>query len=259
MNIVSAIEHTNPDFIGSLAKGLNVLKVFNDSATKMTVSDVAKSTDLSRAGARRQLLTLHALGYMKTDGKFFSLSPKVLELGFSYLSSQNWLSTTSPWLEILRDELDESVSVTVLERTEVIYVARFPVNRVMTMSMDIGARAPAFCTAMGRVLLSELPETKVRETLLASNIRPLTPHTLTDISAIAAKICQAKTDGYCIIDREYETSLVALSMPLKNYHGETLGAVNVCGHPASLLVEDLEGRCLDALRSTCQKISQVLV
>jgi len=259
MSVLEPIEHTNRDFVGSLAKGLRVLKTFNEGNERMTVSDVARVAKLPRAGARRLLLTMHALGYMYTDGKYYSLSPKVLELGFSYLSSQNWLSLSSPILEKLRDELDEAVSVTVLEDTDVVYVARFQTGRVMTMAMDIGSQKPAYCTAMGRVLLGALPETKTREVLRASELKAHTARTLTDVNDITAEICRVRKQGYCLIDRELEDSLVAISVPLKNYHGETLAAVNVCGHPGNLSLEDLETRCLRALKSATDKISHILV
>lgn len=259
MTMLEPIEHTNRDFVGSLAKGLRVLKSFNEGNEKMTVSDVARISELPRAGARRLLLTMHALGYMHTDGKYYSLSPKVLELGFSYISSQNWLSLASPILEKVRDELDEAVSVTVLEKTDVVYVARFQTDRVMTVAMDIGAQKPAYCTAMGRVLLGALPETKVREVLHGSDIKAHTRHTITEITEITKAICEVRSKGYCVIDRELEESLVAISVPLKNYHGETLAAVNVCGHPSNLSLEDLETRCLRALKSATAKIAQVLV
>lgn len=259
MLTMDPIEHTNRDFVGSLAKGLRVLRSFSESTEKMTVSDVAKLTELSRAGARRLLLTLHALGYMEMDGKHYSLTPKVLELGFSYLGAQHWLTRATPLLERLRDTLNEAVSVTVMQDTEVVYVARFQTDRVMTMAMDIGSRKPVFCTAMGRVLLASLPETKVRQVLLASDIKRYTPKTLIDLNDLTSAVCETRTKGYCVIDQELEESLVAVSVPLKNYHGETLAAVNVCGHPSNLSLEDLETRCLTALQATTKDLSQLLV
>lgn len=253
------IARSSRDFVGSLAKGLSVISVFNDGADKLTVSDVAKIINLPRASARRQLLTLYALGYMKTDGKYFSLSPKILELGFSYLKSQSWISVATPVLRKLRDELDESVSMTVLEDTEVVYVQRFPVDRVMTMSMDIGSRKPAFCTAMGRVLLGELPETKIREILGKTDIKSYTKNTLVEINDITDSIIKAHENGYCLIDRELEQSLVAISVPLRNHYGEILAAVNVCGHPSNLSIDYLEGKCLEALKIATEQISKVLV
>jgi IclR family pca regulon transcriptional regulator len=259
MAFLEPIENTNRDFVGSLAKGLRVLRAFNDGHDRLTLSDVARLVDLPRAGARRLLLTLHALGYAKTDGKFFFLSPKVLELGFSYLSSQHWLTIASPVLEALRDELDEAVSVTTLEGSEVVYVARYPVDRVMTLAMDIGSRKPAYCTAMGRVLLGALPETKVRDVLGHSDMRQFTANTKHTVNEVCAEVGKVRDKGYCLIDRELEASLVAISVPLKNYHGETLAAVNVCGHPGNLSLEDLETRCLPALQEATRKIAQMLV
>ncbi|MCB1502051.1 MAG: helix-turn-helix domain-containing protein [Bauldia sp.] len=253
------IQESNRDFVGSLAKGLKVLCAFNESSGRMTLTEVARLSQLPRAGARRLLLTLHALGYVRFDGKHFALSPKVLELGFSYLSSQHWLSVASPLLEALRDELDEAVSVTTLEGTEVVYVARFPVDRVMTLAMDIGSRKPAYCTAMGRVLLSALPDTKIRELLRASDMRQFTGRTLHDMKAVTAAVHEVRQQGYCLIDRELEESLVAISVPLRNYHGETIAAVNVCGHPGTLSLADLKDRCLPALQAASLKISQILV
>lgn len=259
MTVQLPIDTTNRDFVGSLEKGLRVIRAFNEGPDKMTLSEVARISDLPRAGARRLLLTLHALGYVKSDSKYYQLSPNVLELGLSYLSSQNWLTVASPVLEQLRDELDEAVSVTTLEGTDVVYVARFPVDRVMTLAMDIGSRKPAYCTAMGRVLLGALPQTKVREVLSASDLNRFTNRTLHTINDITAAICQVRGDGYCLIDRELEDSLVAISVPLKNYHGETLAAVNVCGHPSNLSLEDLKNRCLPALTSATARIAGMLV
>ena len=259
MSALEPIEHSNRDFVTSLAKGLRVLRSFNQDTERMTVSDIAKVTELTRAGARRLLLTMHALGYMQTDGKYYSLSPKVLELGFSYLSSQSWLSVASPFLERLRDELNEAVSVTVLEDTDVVYVARFQTDQVMTIAMDIGAQKPAYCTAMGRVLMGALPETKVRELLLKSDIKAYTSRTLTDIQDLTSEICKVKNQGYCLIDRELEDTLVAISVPITNCYGKTLAAVNVCGHPGNLSLEELETRCLTALKNAAEKISKVLV
>ncbi|MCB1336345.1 MAG: helix-turn-helix domain-containing protein [Maritimibacter sp.] len=259
MTVLEPIEKSNRDFVGSLAKGLRVLRAFNDEHDRLTLSDIARLVDLPRAGARRLLLTLHALGYVKTDGKFFFLSPKVLELGFSYLSSQHWLTIASPVLEGLRDALDEAVSVTTLEGSEVVYVARYPVDRVMTLAMDIGSRKPAYCTAMGRVLLGGLPETKAREILGASDMRQFTTNTRHTINDVCEAVHDVREKGYCLIDRELEDSLVAISVPLRNYHGEILAAVNVCGHPGNLTLADLEARCLPALQEATRKIAQMLV
>ena len=161
----------------------------------MSVSEVARSTGITRAGARRLLLTLHSLGYLRTDGRRFSLAPKTLELGYSFLSSRGWLSIASPLLETLKTTLSESVSVTMLEDTDVVYVARFQADRVMTVSMDVGSRRPAYCTAMGRVLLGELPEPEARAILDRSELVAHTPRTLVDKEALMEEFRKARRQG----------------------------------------------------------------
>ncbi len=253
------IEETSPDFIGSLARGLRVICALGRTSGNLTASDVARATDLSRAVARRMLLTLHSLGYVESTGKHYSLSPKVLELGLSYLSAQDWLAQALPILTQLRDTLDEAISVTILEDTDVVYVARFPVNRVLSISMEIGMRRPAFCTAMGRVLLSGLPPDRASRVLHQSDIRAFTANTITAFDELERQVNAVRERGYCIVDRELDASLVAVSVPLKNLQGQTIAAVDVCGHPASLSLRDLEERCLPALQRAVQNIARIPV
>lgn len=255
----SPVSYSERDFVGSFAKGLRVITAFNNSSKRLTVSEVAKATNATRAAARRLMLTLVSLGYIESDGKYFSLTPKILELGFSYLNSQNWIAVASPLLADLRNQLQESVSVTVLEGTEVVYVARYPADRVMTMAMEIGSRKPAYCTAMGRVLLSEISEERAYRILRDSDIRQLTEHTLTDIEDIMDAVRQTREQGYSLVDRELETTLIAISVPLRNYLGETVAAINVCGHPSNLSREDLQTRYLAALKSTRDELVRLLV
>jgi IclR family pca regulon transcriptional regulator len=259
LNIVERISESDPDFVGSLAKGLNVIRVFGKDSPNMSISDVARSTGITRAGARRLLLTLHALGYLQTDGRRFSLAPRTLELGYSFLSSRGWLSIASPLLEALRTTLSESVSITVLEDTDVVYVARFQADRVMTVSMDVGSRRPAYCTAMGRVLLGELPETEASAILDRSELVAHMPRTLVDKEALMEEFRKARRQGYAIVDQELEQGLVAASSPLRDCNGAVLAAVNVCGHASELTLEDLRRRCVPALQECVHRISRSLV
>jgi IclR family transcriptional regulator, pca regulon regulatory protein len=259
MGIQQPIDESHREFVGSLAKGLSVIRVFGKDTPEMSVSEVAKATETTRAAARRFLLTLHALGYVQSDGRLYRLAPKTLELGFSFLSSHSWLAVASPLLEKLKAELGESVSVTVLEGTEVVYLAKFPADRVMTLSMDVGSRRPAYCTAMGRALLGELPEAEALAVIDASHIRGWTERTVTDREALMAEFRKARRQGYALIDQELEDGLVAVSVPLKDAKGEVLAAANVCGHVSHLTVADLEARCLPALRECVARISRSLV
>ncbi len=253
------ISESDREFVGSLAKGLSVIRVFGKDSPTMSVSEVARSTGITRAGARRLLLTLHALGYLRNDGRRFSLAPKTLELGFSFLSSRGWLSIASPLLDNLKTKLAESVSVTMLEETDVVYVARFQADRVLTVSMDVGSRRPAYCTAMGRVLLGELPEPEAREILDRSELVAHTGRTLIDKEALMEEFRKARRQGYAVVDQELEDGLVAASAPLRDCNGAVLAAVNVCGHASQLALDDLERRCLPALLETVHRISRSLV
>jgi IclR family pca regulon transcriptional regulator len=259
MGIIQPIEESHREFIGSLAKGLNVIRVFGKDSPEMSVTEVARATETTRAAARRLLLTLHSLGYVQTDGRLYRLAPKTLELGFSYLSSHSWLSIASPMLDRLKTSLCESVSVTILEEADVVYLARFPADRVMTLSMDVGSRRPAYCTAMGRALIGELPEDEARRILDESELRKYTPNTVVDKEALMDEFRKARRQGYAIIDQELEDGLVAASVPLRDSRGGVLAAVNVCGHASHLGREDLERRCLPALRDCAQRISRSLV
>ena len=259
MGIVQPIDETNREFVGTLAKGLSVIRAFGKDRPTMSVSEVAKLTEMTRAAARRFLLTLHALGYVECDGRSYRLAPKTLELGFSFLSSHSWLSIASPLLEMLKAELGESVSLTVLENTDVVYLTRFPANRVMTLTMEVGSRRPAFCTAMGRALLGELPEPEARRILDASELNAHTSRTVTDKERLMEEFRKARRQGYAIIDQELEEGLVAVSVPLRDDRGAVLAAANVCGHSSHLSLEDLEKRCLPALRECVGRISRSLV
>jgi IclR family pca regulon transcriptional regulator len=259
LKMVQPISESHREFVGSLAKGLSVIRVFGKDSPDMSISDVARTTGMTRAGARRFLLTLHSLGYVQTDGRRYSLAPKTLELGYSFLSSRGWLSIASPLLDYLRTTLTESVSVTVLEDTDVVYLARFQPDRVMTVSMDVGSRRPAYCTAMGRVLIGELPEPEARAILDRSQLVAYLPRTLVDKEALMEEFRKARREGHAIVNQELEDGLVAASVPLRDCNGVVLAAVNVCGHAALLTLDDLERRCLPALRECVHRISRSLV
>ena len=175
------------------------------------------------------------------------------------MSSRGWLSIVSPLLETLRTTLGESVSITVLEDTDVVYVARFQANRVLTVSMDVGSRRPAYCTAMGRVLLGELPEAEARAILDRSELVAHMPRTLLDKESLMEEFRKARRQGYAIVDKELEQGLVAASVPLRDCNGAVLAAVNVCGHASELTLEDLTCRCLPALQECARRISRSLV
>jgi IclR family pca regulon transcriptional regulator len=178
-----------PDhFVQSLERGLAVIRAFGEDAPEMTMSEVAGRAKLTRAAARRFLLTLTDLGYVRTDGRRFALSPRVLELGYAYLSSLSLPEIAEPHLERLVAQVRESSSVSVLDGDDIVYVARVPTSRIMRVAINVGTRFPAYATSMGRVLLAWLDEEALDEFLEQADLRRLTAHTVVTADALRREL-----------------------------------------------------------------------
>src|SRR4051794_4178615 len=177
-------------YVQSFARGLEVIRSFSASAPRQTLSEVAVRTGLTRAGARRILLTLHTLGYVESDGRLFALTPRILDLGFAYLSSMPMWNVAEPVMEGLVEQVKESCSAGVLEGTDIVYVLRVSTRKIMRNSLGVGSRLPAYCTSLGRMLLAGLPDAQVLALLRASPIEPRTRHTITDVDALLARVQQ---------------------------------------------------------------------
>jgi len=230
--------------IQSLVRGLSVIRAFDAEHAEMTLSDVARRTALSRATARRVLYTLASLGYVATDGKLFSLRPRVLELGYTYLSSLNLPELATPHLERLTAAVNESSSVAVLDDSDIVYVARVATRRIMTVAITVGTRFPAHLTSLGRVLLAGLPEDALAAHLDGLALAPRTAHTLTDRALLEAEIARARAQGWALVDQELEEGLRSLAVPLRDADGAVVAAVNVStttrrGTPAAIRAEIL--------------------
>ncbi len=214
------------DYLGGLAKGLSVIEAFTPDKERMSISDVAQVTGLDRATARRCLLTLHTLGYANYDGKYFSLTPRVLRLGTGCLASMTLPRIVQPMLDRLSDEIGQSVSVSILDGWEIVYVARSAQQKVMSIGLMPGSRLPAYCTSMGRVILSSQPEEEARRILRMRDLDARTPHTLTSEEDIMAELRRVKEQGYAIIDQEVELGLRSIAVPVLNMRGQTVAALN---------------------------------
>ncbi|MGB8818774.1 MAG: IclR family transcriptional regulator C-terminal domain-containing protein [Rhizobiaceae bacterium] len=214
------------DYLGGLAKGLSVIEAFTVETERMSISDVSAITGLDRATARRCLLTLHSLGYANYDGKYFSLTPRVLRLGTGCLATMPLPRIVQPWLDALSGEIGQSVSVSILDGWEIVYVARSALQRVMSISLMAGSRLPAYCTSMGRVILASMQEEFARSILALRPLDPRTPQTKTSIEAIMAELKAVKAQGYAIIDQEVETGLRSIAVPIFNARGQTVAALN---------------------------------
>ncbi len=239
-------------FVQSLARGLAVIGAFDAEHPRMTLSEVARRTDLSRAAARRFLLTLEQLGYVRSDGRDFSLTPQVMRLGFAYLSSQTLPDVAQPHLQELSDRLEESTSVAVLDGDDIVYVARRATRRIMAISIRVGTRFPAYATSMGRVLLAGLDDAALDAYLQRVPLTPLTSQTSTDPATLREQIVGVRTRGYAVVDQELELGLRSLAVPIRD-RGGVAAALNVSTSvltPHGQAVEDL----LAPLRATAAAI-----
>jgi IclR family pca regulon transcriptional regulator len=245
-------------YVQSFARGLEVIRSFSAQAPQQTLSEVASRTGLSRAGARRILLTLQTLGYVETDGRLFRLTARILDLGFAYLSSMPIWSLADPVMEALVEEVKESCSAAVLDGTDIVYVLRVPVHKIMRISLGVGSRLPAYCTSMGRVLLAGLPDDELLARLDASDRQAHTRHTVTDLDTLLARVQQARRQGWCLVDQELEEGLISVAVPITNRAGRTVAALNVSGQANRTSARLMQDQMLPALQQAARRISSLL-
>ncbi|MCF6471705.1 IclR family transcriptional regulator [Nonomuraea sp. MG754425] len=246
------------DHVQSLARGLAVIRAFSAAEPELTLSQVARATGLSRAAARRFLITLTDLGYVRNDGRLFALTPRVLELGYAYLSSLSLPEVADPHLERLAAELRESASVAVLDGEDVVYVARVATARIMRVSISIGTRFPAYCTSMGRVLLAGLPQEELEAYLSRAGLRRLTSRTIVLPAALRAELDEVRARGWAMVDQELEEGLRSIAAPIRDRLGRTVAAVNVSTHATRTSVQAVHRDLLPPLLATAARIESDL-
>ena len=234
------------EYVQSLARGLEVLRAFDAAHPSQTLSEVAANTGLTRATARRFLLTLVELGYLRIDGKQFSLTPRVLDLGYSYLSGLTLPQLAQPHLERLSAAVHESTSASVLDGTDIVYVARVPVQRIMAVTIGIGTRFAASATSMGRVMLAAGQD-------LPTELPSFTDRTITDPAAFAAELGRVRDQGWALVDGELESGLRSLAVPLHDAGGRVVAAINIAGR-AEGDAATFVGRLLPELQATASAI-----
>jgi IclR family pca regulon transcriptional regulator len=204
------------DFVQSLERGLAVICAFDRDHSELTLSEVAAATGVTRATARRFLLTLARLGYVRSDGRFFSLTPRVMELGYAYLSSLSLPEVAEPHLKTLVADVNESSSVSVLDGQDVVYIARVPFSRIMTVAISVGTRFPAYATSMGRVLLAGLSEAELESYVAGVRMERITPRTIASEPALKAELAKVRTQGFAVVDQELEEGLRAVAAPIRD-------------------------------------------
>jgi IclR family transcriptional regulator, pca regulon regulatory protein len=260
----------SPDFVVSLARGLEIIKAFGllgegsiaqsnmRVADAMTLSEVAERTGLARAVVRRFLYTLAELGYVTTDGKYFRLTAKILDLGFAYLSSFSLPKLAERFLEEVTLETKESSSASVLDGQEIVYVARVQTRRIMSVSLGIGSRLPAFCTSMGRVLLAHLPAEAIQQYLKTAKLDRFTEKTVIEPEALRKELNMVAKQGFALVDQELEIGLRSLAVPVFAGGGRAVAAINIGTQAARTTKAQLLQQFLPALRKAAKNISSCL-
>jgi len=239
----------------SLERGMAVIQVFSREHPALTLSEVARLTGYTRATCRRILLTLEKLGHVRSDGRSFMLTPRVLTLGWAYLTSLDLSELAQPLMEELAERTRESCSVATLDLPDVVYVARVPTRRIMTISLGVGARLPAHATSMGRVLLAALPEDELEAYLAQTPLERFTEHTITDPAALRAAIAETRTQGWALVDQELETGLRSVAAPINRAQAGTIAAINSSAAAQRVSIEEFGSRVVPALLETAKLIS----
>ncbi len=256
--LASEEQAADGDFVQSLERGLSVIRAFDAEHPKLTLSEVAAATGLSRAAARRFLHTLVHLGYMRVNGGRFSLRPKILELGYSYLSSLTLPEVAMPHLEELVEQVRESSSVSELDGEDVVYIARVPTKRIMRVTISVGTRFPAYATSMGRVLLAAQPDEWIDKYLDSVNLRGLTGHTITSAAELRQELHKIRGRGWALVDQELEEGLRSLAAPVRDGDGKVVAAVNVSTHAGRRSLESILEDLLRPLLATAERIERDL-
>ena len=246
------------DYVSSLARGLDVLRAFNRTRRKMTLSEVAAETGNTRAGARRILLTLVREGYAVADGRLFDLTPRVLELGFSVLSSKGTWDIARPFIEHLSEDIRESVSAAILDNHDVVYVSGSQAHRVISVGITVGRRFPAHATATGRVLLAGLPEERWDDMLNTIPLKRMNERTVTDRARFRKILEDVRDKGWSFVDQELETGLMSIAVPLYLSTGAMAGSINVGVPTLRMTKDDMVNVILPRLQDTVTNISKAL-
>ena len=244
------------DFVQSLQRGLAVIRAFDAENPALTLSEVARATGLARAAARRFLLTLVELGYMRVEDRRFALTPRVLELGHAYLSSLSLPEIALPHLRDFVGEIRESSSLCVLDDDQIVYVARVPANRIMSVSISVGTRFPAFATSLGRVLLAGQSEEWLAGYLASADLTPMTSHTIANPKQLAAEIERVRRQGWAMVDQELEEGVRSVAAPIHDASGKVAAAINVSVHASRWSLETVREQLLPKLLETAAAIDR---
>ena len=250
----------DPNFMASLARGLAVIRGFTQQKRHLTISQLSQRTSIPRAAVRRCLYTLAKLGYVASpDGRTYALRPRILALGHAYLSSTPIVNAVQPLLDQITSVLHESSSMSVLESDEILYIARSSTTtRVMSIDLGIGSRLPAYCTSMGRVLLSGLSAAELDAYLSRVKLTKLTSRTVSEPDELKKVLAQVRRDGYALVDQELEIGLRSIAVPVTDPSGRIVAALNIGTQSSRVSVSEMETKFLPALQSAAHELGLLL-
>lgn len=259
--MTNATQKTEPlvpsdGYVQSFARGLAVIRSFSADTPSQTMTEVAQRTGLTRAGARRILHTLHALGYVEIEGRQFRLTAKVLDLGFAYLSSLPVWSLAEPYMETLVARVQESSSIAVLNGQEIIYVLRVPTEKIISINLGVGSRLPAYCSSMGRVLMAGLSDEDLEQELATTELVARTPYTIVDSNVLREEILRVRQQGWAIVDQELELGLISVAAPILGRNGKYMAAINIGLHSSRTNRTQVEKDILPTLLDTARQITE---
>jgi len=241
-------------FVQSLERGLSVIRAFDADNEAMTLSDVARVTGMTRAAARRFLLTLLDLGYVRSDGRLFMLTPRVLDLGYAFLSAAGLPGLAQPHMEALVADVRHTCSLAVLDADDVVYVARVAVRRIVNVAIAVGTRFPAYATSLGRVLLASKPDAWLDDYLGRVDIKPLTHRMIDDVTTLRAELDAVRAAGYCLTDQELENGLRSIAVPVRDAGGVVVAAMNLSVHAGWEDLEAMQQLLLPKLRAAADAV-----
>ncbi|OAV63020.1 IclR family transcriptional regulator domain-containing protein [Enteractinococcus helveticum] len=243
-------------FVQSFARGLEVIEAFGQTP-KMTLTEVSEATGLSRATVRRFVHTLVSLGYMRANDKHFALTPKIMNLGFAYLASQPLVELVDPVLANLSQQLGQSTSVSVLDGTDVVYIARQETTSIMRINITVGTRFPAYATSMGRILLAGLDAEELNAYFATADLTEVTDRTITDEATLRTELARIRQQGYAVVEEELEVGLASVAVPIVNRADTTVAAMNTSVAVTTQAPEDLT-ELLPPLQAAAAEVSNAL-
>jgi len=246
------------DFVASLEKGLLVIEAFDASRPRLTLSDVAKLTGITRAAARRYLLTLTKLNYADFDGRYFSLSPRILRLGYAYLSSASLSARVQPFLEQISETTGESSSAAILDGDDIVYIARSATRRIMSIGLGVGSRLPAYCTSLGRAILAYQPESTIEAYLGRVRLEARTPKTITDKTELRAVLEATRAQGYALVNEELEFGLRSIAVPVIQKDGRVTIALNLSAQAGRVSADEMRERFLPSLSAASESLRYLI-